>query len=49
MSKVLIIAEHDGSDTARARELVEVMNAVEVSEFSNDLWGDAGRSSCSTA
>lgn len=34
------IAEHDGADTARARELVEVMNAVEVSEFSNDLWGE---------
>jgi 2-dehydropantoate 2-reductase len=34
------IAEQDGSDTARARELVEVMNAVEVTEFSNDLWGD---------
>lgn len=34
------IAEHDGSDTARARELVEVMNAVEVSKFSDDLWGE---------
>jgi len=34
------IAEHDGSDTTRARELVEVMNAVEVTEFSNDLWGE---------
>lgn len=34
------IAEHDGSDTARARELVEVMNAVEETEFSDDLWGE---------
>ncbi|MBN4064343.1 2-dehydropantoate 2-reductase [Dehalococcoides mccartyi] len=34
------IAEHDGSDTARARELVEVMNAVEVTIFSDDLWGE---------
>ncbi|MDA1280317.1 MAG: 2-dehydropantoate 2-reductase [Chloroflexi bacterium] len=34
------IAEHDGSDTPRARQLVEVMNAVERSEFSNDLWGE---------
>ena len=34
------IAEHDGSDTARARQLVEVMQAVEVSVFSDDLWGE---------
>lgn len=34
------IAEHDGSDTARARELIEVMNAVEATEFSDDLWGE---------
>jgi 2-dehydropantoate 2-reductase len=34
------IAEHDGSDTPRARELVEVMNAVAKAEFSDDLWGD---------
>ena len=34
------IAEHDGADTARARGLVEVMNAVEVSVFSDDLWGE---------
>ncbi|HCI86737.1 MAG TPA: hypothetical protein DHV68_07810 [Dehalococcoidia bacterium] len=34
------IAEHDGSDTARARELVEVMNIVEATEFSGDLWGE---------
>lgn len=33
------IAEHDGSDTPRARELVEVMNAVANAEFSADLWG----------
>lgn len=34
------IAEHDGSDTVRARKLVEVMNAVAASEFSEDLWGE---------
>ena len=34
------IAEHDGSDTPRARELVEVMNSVAETEFSDDLWGD---------
>jgi 2-dehydropantoate 2-reductase len=34
------IAEHDGADTARARELVEIMSIVEVSEFSDDLWGE---------
>ena len=34
------IAEHDGSDTPRARELVEVMSSVTESEFSNDLWGN---------
>ena len=33
------IAEHDGSDTQRARELVEVMSAVADAEFTNDLWG----------
>jgi 2-dehydropantoate 2-reductase len=35
-----IIAEHDGSDTTRARELVEVMNSVAETEFSDDLWGN---------
>ncbi len=34
------IAEHDGSDTPRARELVEVMGSVAKSEFSDDLWGN---------
>ncbi len=34
------IGEHDGADTARARELVEVMNAVEVTVFTDDLWGE---------
>ena len=34
------IGEHDGADTPRARELVEVMNAVEVSVFTDDLWGE---------
>jgi 2-dehydropantoate 2-reductase len=33
------IAEHDGSDTPRARELVEVMGAVADAEFTDDLWG----------
>ena len=34
------IAEHDGADTARARQLIEVMNSVELTEFSDDLWGE---------
>jgi 2-dehydropantoate 2-reductase len=34
------IAEQDGSDTPRARELVEVMQAAGDTEFTNDLWGD---------
>tara|TARA_B100000686_G_scaffold335402_1_gene403964 strand:- start:3308 stop:4339 length:1032 start_codon:yes stop_codon:yes gene_type:complete len=34
------IAEHDGSDTLRARDLVEIMNIVETTEFSSDLWGE---------
>jgi len=34
------IAEYDGSDTLRARELVEIMNVVETTEFSSDLWGE---------
>ena len=33
------IAEHDGSDTQRARQLVEVMSAVADAEFTDDLWG----------
>ncbi|HIM59765.1 MAG TPA: 2-dehydropantoate 2-reductase [Dehalococcoidia bacterium] len=34
------IAEQDGADTARARQLIEVMNSVELTEFSDDLWGE---------
>ena len=34
------IAEHDGSDTQSARDLVEVMNSVAAAEFSDDLWGN---------
>lgn len=34
------IAEQDGSDTPRARELVEIMQAAGKTEFTDDLWGD---------
>jgi 2-dehydropantoate 2-reductase len=34
------IAEQDGSDTPRARELVEIMQAAGYTEFTDDLWGD---------
>lgn len=34
------IAEQDGSDTPRARELVEIMQAAGDTEFTDDLWGD---------
>lgn len=34
------IAEQDGSDTPRARELVEIMQAAGETEFTDDLWGD---------
>jgi 2-dehydropantoate 2-reductase len=34
------IAEQDGSDTPRARELVEIMQAAGDTEFTDDLWGE---------
>jgi len=34
------IAEQDGSDTPRARELVEIMQAAGKTEFTDYLWGD---------
>lgn len=34
------IAEQDGSDTPRARELVEIMQSAGDTEFTDDLWGD---------
>jgi 2-dehydropantoate 2-reductase len=34
------IAEQDGADTPRARELVAIMQAAGQAEFSNDLWGE---------
>ena len=34
------IGEHDGSDTPRARELVEALNSVAAAEFTDDLWGN---------
>ena len=34
------IAEQDGSDTPRARELVEIMQAAGDTDFTDDLWGD---------
>ena len=34
------IAEQDGSDTRRARDLVEIMQTCEKTEFTDDLWGE---------
>jgi 2-dehydropantoate 2-reductase len=34
------IGEHDGRDTPRARELVEVMNAVAPTQLTQNLWGE---------
>src|SRR5512144_783744 len=34
------IGEHDGKDTARARELVTLLNAVAESKVTTNLWGE---------
>lgn len=34
------IGEHDGTDTARAQELVSVMNDVEQSRVTTNMWGE---------
>jgi len=34
------IGEHDGADTARARELVALLNAVAQSKVTTNLWGE---------
>ena len=34
------VGEQDGSDTTRARDLVEIMQGVGETEFTEDLWGE---------